>query len=256
MEVAIDVGNAGATAKTIGAAMADDLELLALLHDRELTTGMIAALKAAHIEQQLTLRLAGPEYEAAVQAFRDAVDELPDATDGNEIDGLAVAYADIYFRNVFRAAPTESVWLTEDGLERQAPMMVIRAEHRRFNARFSDDAKRAEDHLVPQLRFVAFLLRREDDDALAVAAKFLDEHLMRWLKDFARRLVGVGAHAFYQALAVLTASYVDGMREILADLSGVRHVAAPVADPAPTARGSARDSEPDPRYLPGFGPSW
>ena len=236
-------------------ALADDLELLALLHDREPTAAVIEALRLCPFEEQLTVRLRGSPAKAALAAFAVAVSDIPATPTSADLDELAAGFADVYLRHAYRAAPTESVWLTEDGLDRQGPMLDIRAEHQRYGVRLADWNNRSEDHLVPQLRFVARLL----DDAAAgartleTAVRFLDRHILRWSHAFARQLVKVDAPPFYSALAVLTACILDEHREQLAQMTGI---ARPEPELLPSEQKAPKATPEDERYVPGIAPSW
>src|SRR5690606_32071266 len=105
--------------------------------------------------------------------IEEALHELRQTEVRATLDQLAVDYADVYLRHAYRASPSESVWLTEDGLERQGPALAIRSEHRRHGVVLVDPDKRPEDHLVPQLRFAAYLLASAPDgDGPSAAARF------------------------------------------------------------------------------------
>lgn len=246
-------GNTIAPQETILRAIADDFELLALLHDREPSAALIDAMRACPLADQLSLRLADAASLQALEALRAALLDLPAVIGPETLDTLAVGYADVYLRHVYRAAPTESVWTTEDGLDRQGAMLDIRAEHAAHGLRMTDHAARPEDHLVMQLRFLAELIAGPRTDPEA-AARFLDAHLMRWICPFASRLVHTGAPPLFAAIAVLTACYLDEARRHLAALTGVA-----VAEPTPPPDGKRSAGTPPAEerpYLPGAAPSW
>lgn len=244
-------------AMAIVRAIADDLDVLAILHDREPTADLLTALHASPIAEQLTLRLTTQEALAAIDAFVLAVGELPRFADAKALDQLAADYADVYLRHRYRAAPTESVWLSEDGLDRQGPMLSIRAQLRRHGVKLLDANLRTEDHLVSQLHFFAHLLASDaPGDGPKAAARFLDAHLLRWVHQFAGRLVQVSAPPFYAALAVLTVCYLDEARQHLAEITGIAR-AVPQPTGAPTTAGKAQQTcGDDLRYVPGIAPSW
>lgn len=232
-------------------AAADDLELFAALHDREPTAAVIDALREGPIEDQLGLVLRSEGGKASLDAFAIVARELPSSADNAAMDALAAGYADVYLRHTFRAAPSESVWLTEDGLEQQAPMFAVREAYRRHNLKADDWANRPDDHLVLQLRFLAHLFANAQTTAdLEAPARFLDEHLLRWLKPFAIRLVDAGAPDFFAALAVLTASYVDELRDHLLAITGLAR-----PRPAPLVADTKASEEERP-YVPGVAPTW
>lgn len=242
----------------VAKAMADDLELLAILHDREPSAELLSALHASPIQDQLSLRLLSSESRAALDAAAEAVAELPRFADAAGLDELASDFADVYLRHVYRAAPTESVWLTEEGIDRQGPMLAIRALHRRHGVTMIDRDRRPEDHLVPQLRFAAHLLSGIATEAgPSAAARFLDAHLLKWIHQFAARLVQVEAPPYFTALAVLTACYIDEARDHLATMTGIKRP-PPIAPPKEKTDLNAGlpDCGSDQRYVPGVAPSW
>ena len=235
-------------ADEFAAAVASDLDMLAALHDREPTAAIVAALQQAPLGDQLALVLASEPALSALAAFALALDEVPCPVDAAALDELAAGYADVYLRYTYRASPEESVWLNEEALQRQEPMFAAREFYRRHSLVATDWAKRPDDHLVIELRFLARLMVRQD---FAESARFLDAHLLRWVKRFAVRLVQAGAPNWYAALALLTASYLDELRDYLVALSGVSrpHPEAERKKPGPPADASVP-------YVPGIAPSW
>ncbi len=234
------------------AAVADDLALLASLHDREPTRDIIEAARRAPMSEQLGIVLHSSKGRDALAAFARMIDTLPAAIDDEVLDDLAAGFTEVYLRHSYRAAPTESVWMTEDGLERQAPMFQVRDWYRRANLRVTDWASRPDDHLVLQLLFVAHVMKvaRGADD-MRRAARFLDEHLLRWVHRFAESLIQTEAPDWYAALALLTACYVDEVRDHLTEITGQQR---PSGDQVAGKERSVDGAEVP--YLPGVAPSW
>ena len=201
-------------------AVAEDLSTFAVLHDQELDAERIAQLRQAGFPDGLALV---PESRRALDAaamMRMAVGLLPRPTDHRGLDDLAADYADIYLTYKLRASPCESVWLDGDGLMLRGRMFAIREWYRRHGLAAEDWRKRSDDHLVLQLQFIAYLLASCDESACDEVARFLDEHLLLWIGDFAGRVAGRCATPFYAALAALTAAYVEELRDLLAGILG------------------------------------
>lgn len=240
---------------SFAAALADDAESLAALHDRELDAATIAALKAVDFPANLGLL---PDGEAARDAWRltaAAVACLPAAPDAAALDELAADYAAIYLTGAHGASPCESVWLDDDRLVCQAPMFALREIYAQAGLATANWRRRPDDHLVLQLLYVAHALRRAagNGDWQALAA-MLDEHLLRWLPQFATRITACAAQPLYAGLAALTAAWCDGLREVVAERLGT---------PRPTAEElEAHLRKPQPaapallQYMPGGGPGW
>lgn len=241
--------------ETFKQAVAGDLELFAGLHDSEPTATIIEAVRACPIERQLGLVLMSEPGKAAAAAFTLAADALPKPMTAQAVDELAAGFSDVYLRHTYRAAPTESVWMTEDGLERQAPMFETREWYRRHDLVVMDWANRPDDHLVLQLRFLAHAIAKAATPAdLADVANFLDAHLMRWMRKFAVRLVQAGAPDWFAAVALLNTSYIDELRDHLTSITGV---ARPVPVPQPKVKARPPAPTPEERpYVPGVAPSW
>ena len=234
-------------------AVVEDFSLLAFLHDREPTRKALEELRLHPFRERLGLVLQTPESAKSLKRFDDALGELPNPLDQESIDALAADYADIYLTYRYRASPTESVWLDTDHLERQEPTFRVQSWYRRHGLRSDDWARRPDDHLVLQLRFLAFFLERSDAD-LHDAARFLDEHLLRWIDRFAEQVERAGALPFFVSLAWVTANYVDEVRAHLTEMTGIAPPETEMqSGPAETDGDLEEDFRP---YLPGAEPGW
>jgi len=202
-------------------ALAEDAETLALLQERELSAEMLGELRSNGFPDSLALQGDGER----VQAYRlmaAAIADFPPSFTPEWLDELAADFAAIYLNGSYGAAPSESVWLSDDHLICQDAMFELRQIYASKGVAAPDWRLRPDDHLVFQLQFIAHCLRRaRSNDDWRSLADFLDEHLLRWLPEFAGRVANRCETALYAALALLCASWVDQLREILALLSGV-----------------------------------
>lgn len=237
-------------------AVADDLDMFAVLHAQELSAARIAQLRDAGFPNNLGLSLTQGDGVDALLLLEEAMRVLPEPPDTATLDRLAADYAAIYINNTLRAAPAESVWIDEEGLAYQQPMFQIRDWYRTHGLAAQDWRKRPDDHLVLQLQFVAWLLRRgtSGSSELEEIARFLDEHLLRWLTDFARRVAARCDTAFYAGLCLLTAAHVERLRDVLAQVTGVgRPTPEEIAARLNPARPAGQVDVP---FVPGVAPSW
>ena len=234
-------------------AVALDLVTLAQLHDRELDSRTIEALQAERFPLSLAFRLQGERGREVIDSLSSVVAAL--SNDAAERDEMAADFAAIYLTHGLRASPCESVWLDEDGLAMQEPMFEVRRDYARRGLQAPDWRVRPDDHLVFQLQFVAALLEESNGAALAEAARFLDDHTLRWLPDFAGRVAQRAATPLYAALAVLTDTYLDELRDTIAQI---------LDQPRPSAgeveqrnRRVGEDAPPESSAsIPGSAPSW
>lgn len=236
-------------------AIAEDAESLAALHDRELTPDLVAALHEAKFPDCLGLMPATREIAAAWHAMEKELARLPFAPDGTLMDELAAEYAAIYLTGAYGASPCESAWTDDDRLVCQASMFELRDIYAAAGLAAADWRHRPDDHLVLQLLYVAHAARaaRTADDWRALA-RMLDEHLLRWIREFAARIAQRSQSPFYAELATLTAAWVDTLRDLLATQLG---------EPRPTREEiETRLKRPVPApaqpvaFMPGVAPSW
>ncbi len=205
-------------------AVAGDLRLLALLHDRELDAERIHAL-------------------------------------------WAEGYEDFLLTHGLRASPCESVWLDEDGLAMQAPMFDVREWYQRYGLAVANWRQRSDDHLVYQLLFLAHLLEPEGDATagdvpatgteLGEVARFMDEHTLLWIDRFADRVAKRCETRFYAGLALLTAAYLNELRDLLAELADAPRPSAEEMEARRRPRSAVSvPVAPPSAFVPGAGPTW
>ncbi len=201
------------------AAVSQDLAQLATLHDAEADNRLIQSLQQSGFPVALGLKLESKAASDAMMLIERALAGMPDPLNEQYADELAVDYAGIYLTHAYRASPNESVWVDEEHLERQQPMFEVREYYHRYGLGAANWRMRADDHLVLQLQFLAHLFGEEQrDEAFTTAARFMDEHLLRWLMPFANRVAGRCATPFYAGINILTGVYCEELRDLLADI--------------------------------------
>ena len=204
-------------------AAADDILQLGRLHDRELDTDTIAALKAVQFPTNLGVALNSEAGLVATAAMTEVVQLLPEEPSQELLEDLAADYADIYLNYTLKASPCESVWLDEDQLTHQEPMFEIRDVYASYGVEVENWRKRSDDHLVLQLQFIAMVLNGEKgefsaDQRMQQVAAFLDHHLLLWIDDFSETVSQRCSTSLYAALVKLTHAYIDEFRDQLAHL--------------------------------------
>ena len=233
--------------------VAEDLQVLATIHDHEPDAALLKQLKAVDFPSSLTLL---PETEPGIEAMtlvRQALSAL--STDPNQeiLDELAADYASIYLNHNISASPEESVWLDEDSLMCQQSMFQVRSWYESNGLEIPDWRLRPDDHLVYELQFIAFLLDRDEQmETLEKTATFMDEHLLRWLGNFGERVLVRCDTPYFAGIAALTAAYCEELRDILAEV---------LQQPRPTREEIEERMQPKQRpeavpvsFTPGMGP--
>ncbi|MFC1759002.1 molecular chaperone [Planctomycetota bacterium] len=227
---------------------AGDLLELAYLQEHEVSEETLRELCAVGFPDSLGVQIDGDKAEQVCQLVRDSLQEIarllnvdngksgrPDEevesgvsqpTDSRPqnkqelLDELAGDYAAIYLNYSLGVSPCESVWFDEDGLVYQEPMFQVRNIYRHYGLEAEDWRRRSEDHLVLQLLFISHLMGQEGHAPLRDAATFLDEHTLRWIDKFAERVATRCYTSFYGSVALLTAAYLDQLRDCLAEVLG------------------------------------
>ncbi len=235
-------------------AVAHDLMALAVLHHGELDTALVEDLRCTGFPNGLRLQLRSDQGQEAVSLVGESLQALPETVDKAALDELAADYADIYLTHALGASPCESVWIDEEGLAMQEPMFQVREYYRRHGLNVRDWRKRSDDHLVHQLQFLSLLFARAGREHLVEAARFMDEHLLRWLPGFAARVASRCATPLYAGLAMLSMAYADELRDLLAEILGESRPSAEEIEERMRPRVTAE--VPPPAYVPGAGPTW
>lgn len=233
-------------------AVADDLNMLAALHENEVEERLLNAMYISDFPMQLGLRLTSERACDTQRMMKQVLDSLPRPFDKKTSDTLAADYADIYLSYTFRASPYESVWLDEENLERQTPMFEVRDCYKRFGLAVPDWRIRADDHLVHQLQFLAFLFSQDNcEELLEESANFMDQHLLRWLGLFAERVAERCATSYFSVAALLTDAYCEELREVLVNVFELQRQVTYEKNETETI-----NEIPEPlQYMPGMGPT-
>ena len=199
--------------------VAEDLQVMAALHDREPDAAVLQELKAFDFPDTLTLL---PDTEAGIEAMKlmkQALSDLSTEPDQTTLNELAADYASIYLNHTISASPEESVWLDEDSLMCQDSMFQVRSWYESYGLCIPDWRKRPDDHLVYELQFIARLLEQDNElQTLQTMARFMDEHLLRWLGNFGERVLMRCDTPYFASIAALTAAYCEQLRDVLAEL--------------------------------------
>lgn len=238
-------------AKEIFHLIGQDLGLLARLHDRELDAAAIAGLLTASPQDWLALPPTGKEAAAGFTLLQDACRIFREQPEQSLLDDLAADFAGLYLTHACRASPNESVWMTEEGIERQEPMFAVRNWYRLYDLEVPDWRIRSDDHLVNQLTFLTELSRQATRTTLLDAGRFLDQHLMNWIGLFAERASSNCQTPFYAGLALITHCYIVALRQALEEVT--EEARKPKEEIAPS---KPPDEPLNEAFMPGLQPSW
>ena len=238
-------------------AVADDLEGLIRLHDREIDGELVSALQDGGFPDTLALLPEDESGEATLAGMRAAVADL-DITP-EYLDRLAAEFAGVYLTGACGASPYESVWLHPEHLACQEPMFELRELYARAGLRVDDWHRRYDDHFVLQFQYLVRRLRdNEAQSPLTEIGRFIDEHVGFWLPNFAARLGSRCEMPFYPMLAALTVAWLEQLRTTIERITGeVRVSRDEVAQRIDAKFARAATDVAPVKFFPGSdGPSW
>lgn len=236
---------------------AQDLSVLSSLHLNELSRDDLEALSRMPFADRLGLVLDSSQARAGLGLIDEGLTEVAGLGAARALDLLAADYAAIYLTHQHRSSPLESVWLDDDHLMLQRPMFEIRRWYQKYGLTTLNWRVVPDDHLAVQLAFVERVLRNDEAEArdrLEETARFLDEHLLRWVGLFAEGVARRADTGFYAGLAILTWGYLEEYRGHVTALTGLARRRFDTDEGRDGAR-SSEDEEQVP-YVPGAAPSW
>jgi len=236
-------------------AYAEDLRLLARLHEREVRKGLLVALAGADFPRTLALAPIDDAGEAAFDIMARALNGPEGAGDAASLDALHADFAAIYLNHAYDVSPNECVWLDPEGLILQEPMFEVRRWYAHYGLKARDWRRLSDDHLTTQLDFVAHLLAHPLDHGPQDAAAFMDHHILRWIETFASRVATRCQTQFYAGLALVTVAALKRLRADLVELCGMPLIELePIAEERQRRRAKAQAEVG--AFVPGAAPSW
>jgi TorA maturation chaperone TorD len=137
----------------------------------------------------------------------------------------------------------------------QEAMFQIRDWYQKYQVEVPNWRVRTDDHLVYQLQFIASLLEREDQQSLKDCARFMDEHLLRWIDDFAIRVASRAITPFYAGLVIVMSDYVNQLSDVLAQILDEPRPSREETEAKMNTRKPVQEESCD-SYVPGLAPSW
>lgn len=195
--------------------VAEDLYLLARLHAHETDRVALELLRKGDFPSSLALPIDSKNSSRELTPLmKKAIDEV--LSDAVSADTLSADYAAIYLNVAYEASPNESAWIDEENLERQEPMFEVRNWYSKYGLETENWRVRQDDNLSLQLLFIAHLLKLKEPK-LRDLGHFMDFHILRWVDLFADRVFQRADTAFYASLCLLTARYVDLLRDFIAE---------------------------------------
>ena len=117
------------------------------------------------------------------------------------------------------ASPYGSVWLEDGGEVMGASTAAVATLYEEGGFEVAEDLRELPDHVAVELEFLYLLLHEEnaarangdaerEAAARALRARFLEDHLGRWIAPFAGAVAAGAQCAFYRELAALTDRFV------------------------------------------------
>lgn len=208
--------------------------LLQRIFGNEPSSQLIEAATSDHSRDALRLWLNEDESD-----FSDYLSLLSDvgvdfAKDREKVmDQLKSEYTYLFIGpNKLPAPPWESVYLSEERTIFQESTLKVRRAYLEYQFLPSNYPHEADDHLAMELDFMVHLSKmafecfeeenyEEVKKILTSQKKFLKEHLLLWIKDFAQAIQNSKTHYFYPPVASLTEKILFSDDAVLQDVLSV-----------------------------------
>lgn len=149
----------------------------------------------------------------------DRIDALASAAHQALDDALVDEYERLFVGPGHTPCPPyESLWRTGQSKLEQGRLMSeasadVASLYRSLGLAVASRTGELPDHIAVELEALAFALRQDDDDANGIAVLLLDDHLRAWLPAFCASVAEHTTQPFYAALAALTPTWVEALRD-------------------------------------------
>ncbi|MCG7938688.1 MAG: molecular chaperone TorD family protein [Candidatus Thiodiazotropha lotti] len=234
--------------------ISDDFLMLTRLHAKEPDADFLELLVEYEFPSTMALNLVSEEGKKANQFMQRVIEMMPEQFDDEYLDTLAADFADIYLNHSLQASPLESVWIDEEKLTCQESMFQVRAWYESYGLKAENWRIRPDDDLVLQLQFISHLFSiSESIKELEDIARFMDEHLLRWLGQFTSRVVHRSATPYYSGIALLTGAYCEELRDLIATITNLPRPSAEEIEER--MKCDSVSQEVTMSYMPGIGPA-
>ncbi len=149
----------------------------------------------------------------------EPLDDLRDLSPEQQVESLAVEYADLFLLPGVTTSPRESLQRGEGKLWGDSTVRVNRI-YKEFGFELDDSFKDTPDHLSAELSFLAELsvlekkyadegLLDAERGVLEVKKHFLKNHLRVWFPGFEKEIAKSAKLSYYRAFASLLGMFLD-----------------------------------------------
>lgn len=212
---------------------------LARMYEKELTEDIIKEMreKGGFVDRIRPLAEQGDSMGEGAKILIEYLESLRERDDLEQVElELASEYAGL-FLGVWGSPPhpSESVYRSPDRLVMQEPRDEVLREYRGHLVDKIEDFKEPEDHIALELYFMAHLGEKateamekgnieEARELTEDQKRFLEEHLLKWIRPFTDDIQKGGRRPFYKGIALVTQGFItqdkDAVENILQELEG------------------------------------
>ncbi|MCJ7568232.1 MAG: molecular chaperone TorD family protein [Anaerolineales bacterium] len=214
-------------------------EMIELLKVRGGTYRLLSRLWAREVDEALWEELRAISFPSVTEipildgAYRTLEGALKENGELKTLlENLAADYAILCLGASRRdgADPYESVHLSKDNIMMQDEWEQMLYLYYELGLQRSENTSELEDHLAMELECIAILCERAVEAtnsgdipgvswSISQQVGLLDDHLLKWVPSFVRKVLDLASTEFYKAVAVITREYLTMDRELLKELS-------------------------------------
>lgn len=130
------------------------------------------------------------------------------------------------------APPWESVYLSEERIIFDEHTLAVREVYEEWGLELAAEMKKPDDHIGLELEFMALMTKQALESAangnrdrlsavLKAQGEFLEEHLFKWVTEFANKLAASTGEPLYKGIALFIPEYLQMDAELLEDLISI-----------------------------------
>ena len=215
----------------------ETLEKKAFAEQRSGIYGLLSAIYRSEATSDLLGQIQDPQFLGVLSDMGLALNgNFFEKSEDELLNALAVEYAGLFLGPGKHISPHESVHHQRDDGQWGKLWGASTVEVKKFveatGLNYESDYKGLPDHISVEFELMEALTRREavawsENDKTAalrcidVQRKFLEEHLIRWIPPFCKKVVKKAESPFYRAFAELTQRFIQYENEEITTMETV-----------------------------------
>ena len=207
----------------------ENQEMTAMARQRSNVYGLLATVYRQEVTSSLLQQLKDPQFLGVLSDLGIQLgDDFFQRNEEELLEEMAVEYTRLFLGPGKHVSPHESVHLQRDDAGQGQLWGESTVEVKKFiessGLDYRSEYRGLPDHISVELEFMQQVTlreqqawREEDKDGalycLKIEKKFIEEHLIRWIPMFCKKVIREAELPFYRAMAALTKQFIEFEKE-------------------------------------------